>query len=355
MRRAAMIRTLAAVFGMAALAVCGFATRTRADPIGPGKGRQVVRIGGVDLTLYTYQPDSCRPRLVLIVVHGKNRHADNYRDNAVSLADKTCAVVVAPEFDQARFPRDLFQYGGVATQAPGHRTIDLVRPLATWARDAAGRADLPFVLIGHSAGAQFVDRVAAFAASGAAGIIVANPSTWVLPSTTIAAPYGFGNTERADETAVRTYLAQPVTALLGSADVGSQDLTTTKEAMAQGPNRHVRGLNTFRAVQDVARRRGWKLGWTLADVPGVGHDSTQMFSSPQALDAVQRAVSASPAASAAEKARSFTSEQVGQFLNICSQKADARGLYVSTGAGTARQDFRRTCMQEFGVDPVKTP
>jgi hypothetical protein len=52
-------------------------------------------------------------------------------------------------------------------------------------------------------------------ATGAAGIILANPSTWVLPSTTVEALYGFGGTEAATDAAVRAYLAQRVTVLLG--------------------------------------------------------------------------------------------------------------------------------------------
>ncbi len=282
-------RMLVALLALS-LAACIASGPAQASDIPSGDGRQTATVAGTDLTVFTYRPRDCRPGLLLLVFHGTGRQAASYRAHAEPLADRVCAIVVAPEFDKNRFPRALYQYGGTAREMPGHRTIDLVPPLATWARSAAGGPDLPFVLLGHSAGAQFLGRVAAFVPTGAAGIILANPSTWVLPSATIAAPFGFGPT--GSDEAVRTYLAEPITVLLGTADTGTEELATSASAMAQGPNRYTRGINAFRMAQDVARSHGWRFGWTLSEVPGVGHSAAAMFASPQAAEAVRRAVPA---------------------------------------------------------------
>jgi poly(3-hydroxybutyrate) depolymerase len=252
---------------------------------------QTANVAGTDLPVFTYRPSGCNLRVVLLVFHGESRQASYTRDSAESLADRVCGFVVAPEFNEWRFPVGLYQFGGVAGEPPGHRTIDLVPPLVAWARHAAGAPGLPFVLLGHSAGGQFLSRVAAFVPTGAAGIIIANPSTWVLPSTTIAAPFGLGATESATDDALRAYLAQPVTVLLGTADRGFGELVEGPEAVAQGPDRYTRGINTFGMAEAVARSRGWQFGWTLAEVPGAGHHEAAMYSSPQAVAAVQRALS----------------------------------------------------------------
>lgn len=270
--------------------VCAGAAPGQSGVIPTGDGQFLASIAGINLRVFTYRPAGCTPRLLLLVFHGTGRQAAAYRDHAKQLADGTCAIVVAPEFDRERFPRALYQYGGTAQEAPGQRTIDLVPPLAGWARAVAAAGDLPFVLLGHSGGAQVLDRVAAFVPTGAAGIIIANPSTWVLPSTSVAAPYGFGETTSDTDDAVRAYLAQPVTVLLGTQDTGTKELAMSPSAMAQGPNRHARGLHVIRMARDIADSRGWRIGWTLAEVPGVGHDATAMFDSPQALEAVRRAV-----------------------------------------------------------------
>lgn len=250
-----------------------------AAPIPPGNASQNADLPGATLQVFTHLPP-CTPRLLLLVFHGVGRNAGPYRDHAVPLADQLCAVVVAPLFDHARFPRDRYQYGDVAS---GHAsTLGLLPPLIAWSRAAANTPDLPVVLLGHSAGAQFLDRAAAFADLPGVRIVLANPSTWVLP-THAAPPFGFGD---APPASMRAYLARPLGILLGGNDTGTKDLATAPEAMAQGPNRLARGRAAFALAKDVAQSHGWPFGWTLAEVPGIGHNATQMLASPQAAAAV---------------------------------------------------------------------
>ncbi len=270
--------------------------------IPPGDARQTVTVGGVALSVSTYRPAGCAPRAVLVVFHGIGRNPDAYRDHAKPLADAACAAIVAPLFDRARFPERAYQYGGMVEHGSvtpaGSRTVDLVPPLARWAQLAAGGASLPIILLGHSAGAQFLDRVAAFAPTGATRILLANPSTWVLPDSAAKLPFGFGGlgAPAQDEAAIRAYLALPITVLLGTADLKSRDLTMTAEAMAQGPDRYHRGLNTFSAAQAEARSKGWRFGWVLSEVPNIGHNATAMFASRQAQDALAAALAGPPPA-----------------------------------------------------------
>jgi alpha-beta hydrolase superfamily lysophospholipase len=251
--------------------------------IAPGDGVHSVELAGEAVDVYTWRP-AVAPRRLLVVFHGMHADADNYRDRAVPLAEKLSAVVVAPKFAPPRFTIPSYQRGGVAPDGvfipPGKRTVDLIAPLVAWARTAAS-PDLPHALIGHSAGGQFLSRLAAFAPTGAAHYVIANPSTWVLPSTDDAVPYGFGGTPAA-EAALRAYLALPVTALLGLEDTGTENLASEAEAVAQGPTRLQRGRNTYAKAKAAAATLGCPFGWRLAEVPGVGHDSAGMFASPQA-------------------------------------------------------------------------
>jgi hypothetical protein len=249
-----------------------------------GNGKHSADIAGVPLNVFTYRPRGA-PRLLLLVFHGLNRDAQPYRNNARVLADRIGAIVVSPEFDAGRYSTDLYQRGGVATDGafvpPGKRTVDLIAPLVDWAREASGEPDLPHTLLGHSAGGQFLSRVVAFAPTDATRFIVANPSTWVLPSLDDAVPYGFGGTPEA-ESALRAYLERPIVALLGTDDTGTHNLANEPEALAQGVNRLERGRAAFAKAQQAAQERGWSFGWTLVEVPGVGHNAALMFSSPQA-------------------------------------------------------------------------
>lgn len=254
------------------MATALFAGSASAQTFAPGNGQSVAILGDKQANVFTYRTASCDPHRLLVVFHGLNRDAGPYRDHAHALADRLCAIALAPEFDKPRFPTAMYQLGGT--------TVELIAPLVEWARKAAAQPDMPYILIGHSAGAQFLSRVAAYTTPPAQRIVIANPSTWVLPDTSVAKPYGFGSVANGEQ-AMRAYLALPIVALLGGADTGSNNLTMTKEAVAQGPNRLTRGHNTFESAKSVAHNHGWPFGWTLVEVPGVGHDATKMFSAPQ--------------------------------------------------------------------------
>lgn len=266
-----------------------FAATASGQTIGPGSGESTATLLGTSVKVFTYRPHGCTPRLVLASFHGMSRDGAGNRDATRPLADKSCAIVVAPEFDDVRFPTHKYQRGGVMLRGayvpPGARTVDMVAPLIAWARTASGRADLPYALIGHSAGGQFLGRVAAYTAPDAVHIVIANPSTWVLPSTTEAVPYGFGKLPD-PEPALRAYLALPITVLLGANDTGSHELSMEPEALAQGANRLARGRNTFAMAEVVAREHGWTFGWEKAEVPGVSHSTAKMFESKQAFEAL---------------------------------------------------------------------
>jgi len=151
---------------------------------------------GVSLEVFTYRPSGCAVSGALLVFHGLARNAAAYRDDAIPLGRRFCMLVVAPLFDEIRFPTWRYQHGGIvhdgAVQPADSWTVNLVPRLVSWVRRQESRADLPYTLIGHSAGAQFLSRVAAFAKDEATHTVIANPSTWVRPTLDVAAPYGFG-------------------------------------------------------------------------------------------------------------------------------------------------------------------
>jgi hypothetical protein len=283
-----MVLTMRKGLGILVSAITLVAGTASGQTIGPGSGESSATLLGMTMKVFTYRPPSCTPHLVLASFHGQGRDGAINRDATRPLADRLCAIVVSPEFDDVRFSNHKYQRGGVVLRGafipPGSRTIDMVAPLIAWARAAGGQANLPYALIGHSAGGQFLGRVAAYTAPDAVHIVIANPSTWVLPSTNEAAPYGFGKLPDPEQ-ALRTYLALPITVLLGTHDTGSHDLSIEPEALAQGANRLMRGRNTFAMAETVAREHGWTFGWHKAEVPGVGHSTTKMFKSSQAFEA----------------------------------------------------------------------
>jgi poly(3-hydroxybutyrate) depolymerase len=264
-----------------------------AAAIPPGSGEQTVTLDGLALQVFTYRPANCRVAGILLVFHGVGRDAPGYRDAARPLADQLCLLVAAPLFDAQRFPSWRYQRGGIVhdgkLQPAADWTVDVVPRLADWVRAQERRPELPYALIGHSGGGQFLSRVAAFLPVAATHIVIANPSTWVMPSLDTPVPYGFGGISDLPqaEAALRRYLAAPVTVLLGQEDTGSHELAVGAEAEAQGSTRLARGQNAFRLAAATARAHGWPFNWRLLFVPGVGHSARLMFGSKEALAALQ--------------------------------------------------------------------
>jgi poly(3-hydroxybutyrate) depolymerase len=273
------------------LGACLVAAAAGAAPFPAGDSTTEITVDERAIEVFVYKPGNYAGRALMVSLHGLGRNAAGYRDAGRGLADRFGALLIVPLFDRERFPTWRYQQGGIArrnsdgtlsVEPPGHHTGDLLQGIVDAVRADEGNRDMPYVLIGHSAGGQLLVRVAAFGRASAERIVIANPSTWVMPSLDEAYPYGFGGlpAELAGEQALQRYLAQPVTVLLGTADTGTNNLSMTAGAMRQGSTRHARGLNAFHAAQALAKRRGWPFGWRLAEVPGVGHSASRMYRSP---------------------------------------------------------------------------
>jgi pimeloyl-ACP methyl ester carboxylesterase len=276
---------------LAAILFCWLGAPSAADPIAAGAGKQTADLNGTSITVFTYRPAGCADPSLLMIFHGVARTPRGYRDDARALADQRCMLLVAPLFDKRAFPVWRYQQGGIVKdgviQNPHDWTGRLVLDLADWARQQE-RRPLSYSLFGHSAGAQFLDRLVAFVPTEARRIVVANAGTYVLASLTVDAPYGLGKVYAGaeGEAKLRRYLEQPLTIYLGEDDTKEADRNDDPDALAQGASRLERGLNTFNGAKALAQARGWPFKWRLVELPGVGHSARKMLAAPQASEAL---------------------------------------------------------------------
>jgi alpha-beta hydrolase superfamily lysophospholipase len=289
-----------ATLAVVALCLTAFiVSPVRADPIAVGKGQLTIDIDGTAIDVYTYKPERYTGGAVLLTLHGVGRNAEGYRDHAIPLAERHGLLVAAPRFDRERFPTWRYQHGAIARRpARGasyqalpedEHTGPVFLKIVEAIRTVEGKRDAPFYLLGHSGGGQALSRVAGFLDTGAKRIVIANPGSYLWPSLDVAFPDGYGGLPQArSDAALRRYLAQPITLLLGTADVKQDaDLTLRESAAAQGANRYERGHNAYRAAQSLANARGWAFNWKLIEVPGVGHSARRMFGSDAAASAFE--------------------------------------------------------------------
>lgn len=248
--------------------------------------------GGEEIAVFTYRPPTCAKPSILFVFHGLNRKAAGVRRKAMDVAEQACLMVFAPLFDKARFPNWRYHRAGVVRDGrvqPADRwTAPVVRDLLDLSRRLIANPEAKVYLFGHSAGGQFLSRVAAYAPLHRVDrIVIANPSVYVTPSM-VEAPYGFGGVFAPEEaqSRLKAYLALPVTIYLGEEDTGERYLVKTSEAMRLGKNRRERGRAVYHMAEALARERGWPFGWTLVEASGVGHSSGGMLRNAAMLPAL---------------------------------------------------------------------
>lgn len=264
------------------------------EPIPVGPARLDLDLG-VPLEVFTYRPPTYTDGPLILVFHGVQRNAEDYRNFAITLAERFRAVVAAPRFDRERFPYESYQQGGIladgAVRPREEWTFSHVPRLMRVLRERLGDPRRPIYVIGHSAGGQFVARLAALTGdNGAVRLVAANPGSHLFPDRTVPYGYGLGGLtgELGDDDALRRYLATPLTLYLGTADNDPDhpSMDRSEAAMRQGPHRYARGLACFEAARTLAAERGWTFNWRLVETAGIGHDAAQMFAAPEAQDAL---------------------------------------------------------------------
>jgi hypothetical protein len=289
-------------------------------------GEELTLPGGAKLQVYDNFPmsGSAAPARAVVVVHGTGRNASGYYQRMMQAARAAGAaehvMVVAPWFKadeddkpkagEAVWQNDAWKKGYAAERPAGLSSFTVMDDLVASLADSGRFPNMKHITItGHSAGGQFTQRYAAFGKAPAQidwvgyNFAVMNPSSYVYfdnerpnaDGSSFALPggstcpdyseykYGLDNREGypaqlTERQAVARYASRTVAIVNGGADnVDNGDMDTDCAAMLQGPNRSARGqyyYQHFHALHPAAPH-------SRIVVPGVAHDSKEMFASPR--------------------------------------------------------------------------
>ena len=219
---------------------------------------------------------------VMIVIHGMERQGARMRDNWMPFAEKNKLIVLAPEFDEARFSSRLFNMGGIETRDRSKWSFQIVEHLFDFVRADEGLSASDYMLFGHSAGGQFVHRFMLLTEVPRVSIAVAaNAGSYTMPRYPGVMddkfPYALDESIVSPDK-LKQVFARRLVVLLGEADTQTDaaNLPKARQATAQGVNRFERGTHFFAQAQAQAQKLGTPLAWERVTVPGVGHDSRSM-------------------------------------------------------------------------------
>ena len=261
-----------------------------------GKGEVTIALDSYGLKVFTYRPKtySAAKGPLVMVFHGHGRNPDGYRDHAMGLGDECGGLVVAPFFDEKQFPGQTYNHGNVLAhgkvQPKDKWTFSLIPKLIEKIRTMEGRTEMPYYLLGHSGGGQFVERLMAFAEMKPIRAVAANPGSHLFPNRQLDFPYGFGGLPEvlSGDNALKAYLAAPLSLYLGTADIDPNhpQLDKSKAAEKQGLHRLARGRQCYEQAKDLAAAKGWDFKWRLVEAPEIDHSAGKMFGHPACRDAL---------------------------------------------------------------------
>ena len=231
-----------------------------------GRGEFLLRVDGHDFQTFTYRSKdyAAKHGPLILVFHGSARNARDYRDYASALANRCGGLAVAPCFDCRQFSDSDYSYGKVMSAGrlmPREQwTFTLVPKLIEAVRRMERRSDMPYYLIGHSAGGQYVERMMAFADVKPLRAVAANAGSHLFPTRDIPFPYGFGGLPEslAGDEVLKAYLAMPLVIYVGTADTNpdAKKIDASRTAEREGPTRLTRGHRCFQMGERLALRQG---------------------------------------------------------------------------------------------------
>jgi poly(3-hydroxybutyrate) depolymerase len=244
---------------------------------------------------YVYVPAS-QPVSILVIAHGSRAKGETAQDTALkylkrwtNYANTQNLLVIAPVFDDARFGNLSGGYGGYRGLFGKIIAADqFVLNLVEQNKRIISNPSKPFLLYGHSAGAQFAIRFAVTHPNTVSRVVASAPGRFSYPRGDIAWPYGAGLFERKikwdDGTKTKVSVVGSLQNFLDATGkvvvvIGSKDTKAQPQRPGHsGKNRIDYGKSWVNEMNALAKEHGLRSRASIKIIPGVGHDSKKLTS-----------------------------------------------------------------------------
>ena len=225
---------------------------------------------------------------LVVVMHGRKRNAEEYRDQWVDYAKELNLVVIVPEFSEDKFPGvHTYNYGNVFNadgqkQLIESRLFSLIEPLVKESLNRFKVRSDHWGIYGHGAGAHFVHRYVIHNPQSSYTLAIAANLGWYLTMTDKDWPFGL-NKSGISDTMLKDAFNKYFLLMLGMSDVSTKPNTPYVASIFdkvtdQGKHRLERGRNFFNGVLKKSNELDTFLKWGLVEVPTKdGHSNTKQM------------------------------------------------------------------------------
>ncbi|MDA9307101.1 hypothetical protein N9Q82_03840 [Gammaproteobacteria bacterium] len=244
---------------------------------------------GVDLSVFVAKPSKInKATRLVVVVHGRKRNAEEYRDQWIEAAIDLNLLVVVPEFSEKNFPEVWgFNYGNVITpeSEPIEKKLHAFSSISPLANEAIEKFKLKsnnWGIYGHGAGAHFVHRYVLHQPEANHTLAIAANLGWYLSMTDQQWPFGLTNSG-IEGAQLKQAFSKYFLLMLGKADTSTKPNSPyAKEhwdsISLQGEHRLARGRNFFKSAVEKSKEVDQFFKWGMVEVPTEkGHGNTEQM------------------------------------------------------------------------------
>ena len=241
-----------------------------------------------DIPVYVAYPEKVnkKTRLVL-VMHGRQRNAEEYRDQWGDAAKELNLLVIVPEFSEDAFPGVFnYNYGRVMNEKgfySNERSLfSFIDPLINYTFNKFKISSRKWGIYGHGAGAHFVHRYVIYEPNSSYTLAIAANLGWYMTMSEKEWPFGLKNSQISNDM-LRGSFGKYFLLMLGMNDISTKPNTPYvasifKDISEQGQHRLERGRNFFNGVLKKSKELDIFLKWGLVEVPTrEGHSNTKQM------------------------------------------------------------------------------
>jgi hypothetical protein len=227
----------------------------------------------------------------MFVLHGNARNGEVYRDDLVSCADKYNFLVLCPEFSEKDYPGSYGYILGNMYDGKGRPVekekwgFSVIEHLFDYVKTSVKLRDESYFIFGHSAGAQFVQRMILFLPEARMSLaIAANSGVYTVPDFNTPFCYGVKNTTVTEESLKKSF-SKKLVIMVGEKDTIPREDENERERK-QGRNRLEKGFNFLKLCEEQAGLMQTEFNWRIKTIPHADHNSPRLWTTASRLFAI---------------------------------------------------------------------
>ena len=214
---------------------------------------------------------------VLFVIHGNSRNAEDYLSAWIPHIKNKNVIVAAPQFNKANFSNffllEMAESSGNVNKDKSKYINNSISLFFNYIKSKFSLNIETYSMFGHSAGAQFTHRYMLLSKDKRISNAVVANAGWYTFISNADFPYGIKSSPIiiSDEH-LRWFMSNKVNLLIGSEDIGSKSLNSSKGAKLQGITRVDRANSYFNSLITKAEDSNYALRWNYRVLNNVDHD-----------------------------------------------------------------------------------